>query len=381
MNMRIKELSTLRLSIPYVDEPRSDWVNQWGVQLYVKCNLEDTYGWGETLVAGSGVIEAYKHVIDDLISKLVVNADFQDINTLTSKLEKSLFTAGLCGIVAGAISGVELALWDAYARRMKMPLSSIIGSARRKTIPVYASFPRYSSINQLLTAVDKSLERGFTMVKLHQPPKTNLESIREIRSKYGGELRVALDLNAPFNVAHALDFLRSVSRYDPEWVEEPLWPPGDYDNLRVLTKGSEIPIALGENEYTLYGFRRMIEAGAAVIQPDITKVGGLQKFREIVELGKSLNVNVAPHLRPHRSALGLAFTLQAASAYPEITTIEYSLAPYPQDIFAGLGDIKGGKIDVPSGAGSGIQIQEDSLKKYSYQEMVRLLEFSDLTSR
>ena len=379
--MRINEVDTFRLSIPYVDEPRSQWVNQWGIQLYTKVGLGGVHGWGETLVAGSGIIEAYKHVIDDIISKLLMESEFEDIGVLTGRLEKSLFTAGISGVVAGSMSGVELALWDAYARTLDKPISAIMGGGQRTSVPVYASFPRYASTRELLLAVGKALDRGFTTVKLHQTPKTTLEGIREVRSKFGGGLGIAVDLNAAFDLRHASDFLRDVRRYEPKWIEEPLWPPDDYDDLRTLVQGSDVPVAAGENEYSLFGFRKMIEAGAAVIQPDVTKVGGLGRFRQVVKLGRSSGVVVAPHLRPHRSALGLAFTLQAASAHPEIATVEYSLAPYPDDLFAGLPTVSKGEASLPPGPGSGIRVRQESLDRYGYQEMDRLLEFSDLSNR
>ncbi len=375
--MKIEKLTTKQLSIPYIDESKSDWTDQLGVQLYIKCDTDKVTGWGETLVGG-GVVNSYRSVIEDLISKLISGETVQDVNVVTEKLEKSLFTAGLCGVANSAISGVDMALWDAYAKENAKSISDMIGGAKRGKIPVHATLPRYSSIDQLLIAVKNSISRGFTLIKLHQPPGMTIDSVREIRKKFGKEVGLAIDLNALYNVARGREFLHNIRRYEPEWVEEPLWPPNDYESLSLLTKNIDVPIAVGENEYSIYGFKRMIEAGTSVIQPDISRVGGLRHFLEIVELAKSFKVNIAPHLGIHRSAISFAVTLQVAAARPEITTVEHCLATYPSDIFTGLGKAVNGEVDLPGGYGLGIQINQSSFKRYKYHDGFRLLEFSDL---
>lgn len=380
---KVMGIKAVPASIPYIDDPPTEFTEAWGVQLFTKLWLGESTGWGEVLVYGSGIVDAYIGVINDVAAKVVngINIDgIGDVNALITRLEKLLFTSGLCGVVTGAISGVEMALLDALTRSLGVNLGEALGTRVRGSVPVYASFPRYSRVEDVVKAVGKAIDRGFTMVKLHQPPGNAINAIKAVREAFGYGLRVALDLNAPFsNVNDALNFVNSVHKYEPHWVEEPLWPPNDYDMLRELTAKSPVPIAAGENEYTPYGFRRLMESGVAYIQPDISKVGGVLRFMKIIEEAGKRGVPVAPHLRPHRSILAHAFTLQVASIMSAIVTVEWPLAPPPSGLFNPTPMVKDGTINVPSGPGVGVEVNEELLvRQYSYHEANRLLKFSDL---
>jgi len=104
------KVSILPASIPYVDNPMPEWVDEWGVQLFTKVNLGDYAGYGEVLIAGSGIISAYIGVFEDLIIPYLENVEVVSINEVVEKLEKMLYSAGLCSITLGSISGVETAL-------------------------------------------------------------------------------------------------------------------------------------------------------------------------------------------------------------------------------------------------------------------------------
>jgi len=109
----IRDVKSIPISIPYVDDPPTVFRDSWGVQLYVKVSLGDVAGWGEVLVYGSGIVDAYIGVINDVIAPAVINEGvngINDIERLVNGLEKLLFTGGLCGVITGAIGGFEMAL-------------------------------------------------------------------------------------------------------------------------------------------------------------------------------------------------------------------------------------------------------------------------------
>jgi len=379
---RLLSIKPIPASIPYIDEPQSEFTESWGVQLFIKASFNSLVGWGEVLVYGSGIVDAYIGVIN-VIASLLRDIDVNSVNDaadMVDKMEKVLFTGGLCGVVSGAIGGVEMAILDGLAKSLNVNIGDLLGHRSRDNIPVYASFPRYSRVEDVVKAVDKALDRGFTMVKLHQPVKNVGDAIRAVREAYGYDLRVALDLNAPFNsVDKALGFISSINRYELYWVEEPLWPPNDYDMLRELTRKSPVPITAGENEYTLYGFRRLMESGVAYVQPDISKVGGVLRFMRIVKEAENHGIQVAPHLRPHRSMLAHVFTLHVASVLGNVSIVEWPLAPPPGNLFNPTLTIRNGTIEVPGNAGVGVNVNEELLlAQYAYHLAERMLRFSDL---
>ncbi|AOL17875.1 mandelate racemase [Sulfolobus sp. A20] len=372
-------IDVFQVSIPYITDPISDFYNSWDVQLYVKVSDGENYGWGETLVAGSGIISAYSSVISDLIKPFIEEYynNIKSLQEIESVLEKVMFTAGNCGVVTGAISSVEMALWALRAKQLKIKLTDLLGGKVRDSVKVYASFPRFSKVSELVKAVDTTFNRGFEIIKLHQSTSTVLDSLRSIRDKYK-ELKLAIDLNAPFDLTKAVEFVNKVARYEVEWVEEPLYPPNDYDTLSKLVKVSPIPISAGENEYTLHGFKKLLEAGISYLQPDVAKIGGISKFLQVLNLASAYNVKVLPHDRPDSSPISLIYTLNLALTNLNVDLVEYTISDFPSDLFPNLPVFKRGYV-IPS---EDIEINEEVLrKKYKYINRLRVLHFSDLEEK
>lgn len=375
------KVEVFKLSIPFLIYPESEWTDSWAVHLYVKVSKGDVVGWGETLVAGSGIIGAYSSVIEELISPVISKFNLESPWDVENILEKLMFTAGTCGVVTGAISSVEMALWDLRAKELGTSVANLLGGKIRDQIPVYASLPRYSRVQDVIEATKKALEKGFSVVKLHQPPGNVLEAVKEIRERIGNEVKLTLDLNAPFDLKEARVFVEKVNRYEIEWVEEPIWPPNDYYSLEKLCRISPVPVAAGENEYTLHGFRNLLEAGVSYLQPDVAKIGGVSKMMKVIDLASSYNVRVAPHDRPDSSPLASVHTLHIASARPEVQIVEYTLGEYPADLFHDAPLVRGGKATVPDGKGIGMTIKEEMIKNYPLTPSLRILKFSDLEGK
>jgi len=372
------KITLLPASIPYIDDPMPEWVEEWGVQLFVKVNLEDVEGFGEVLIAGSGIISAYMGVFNDLIIPFLERIEkISSINEISDILERLLYSAGLCSITLGSISGIETALWHAYSRLIKRPIYHLLGGKIRDLVPVYASFPRYRSVEDVVKAVKKAIERGFKIVKLHQPPSMLEESLKSIRDIFGSEVKVAIDLNCAFDdYISALKFINRIVKYDIEWIEEPIYPPNDYDSIKRLAK--EFPIAAGENEYTLQGFKRLLESEVAYLQPDIAKMGGVSRFLKVIDLAETYGVKVMPHLRPQRSAIALYHTMQISASRRNILQIEFPLADIPKDLFNIELNVHNGLVKIPDD----ISINEEVLRsKYVFEKRLRILKFSDLHSR
>jgi len=344
--------------------------------LYVKLSDEESYGWGESLIAGSGIIGAYSSIIRELIKPLIEEKynirspfEFEEV------FEKIMFSAGNCGIVTGAISAVEMAMWGLKARKMKIPLYELFGGKIKDYVKVYGSFPRFSKIDDLIKAVEFTVNKGFDFIKLHQPPSTTLEAVKAVRERFK-EIKIAVDLNSPFDLSEAKNFADKIARYEVEWIEEPLWPPNDYFALEKLTKVSPVPIAAGENEYTLYGFRKLLESGVSYIQPDVAKIGGISKFLKVLDLASSYGVKVAPHDRPDSSIVSLIYTLNLALTRNEIKIVEYPISDLPKDLF-NEPTFEKGYVRPPEN----IEINNSVLNKYSYINRIRILHFSDLNDK
>src|SRR2546428_7604454 len=131
-----------------------------------------------------------------------------------------------------------------------------------------------------------------------------------------------LDTNCPWSVEEAIRVGRRLERFDLRWLEEPVWPPEDYAGLARVRAALRMPIAAGENDSTAFGHAALIAAGAAdVIQPSITKVGGLGETKKIAALAAAANVTVVPHC--FYFGPGLAATLHFALSTPCVPYVEF----------------------------------------------------------
>ena len=130
-----------------------------------------------------------------------------------------------------------------------------------------------------------------------------------------------LDTNCPWSVEEAIRIGRLLERYDLRWLEEPVWPPEDYAGLARVRRALRIPIASGENDATMFGARELIAAGGAdIVQPSVTKVGGLGEMRKIAVLAAAANVTFQPH--SFYFGPGLAATVHLCAATPGVAYIE-----------------------------------------------------------
>ncbi|MEM1622058.1 MAG: mandelate racemase/muconate lactonizing enzyme family protein, partial [Metallosphaera sp.] len=147
----------------------------------MKVSWDNVSGWGETGVFGSGILGAYASILKELIAPLLGKYTITSPYDVETFLEKVMLTAGNCGVVTGAISSVEMAMWDARARKLDTSLAEMLGGRVRERVPVYGSFPRFKSSEDVVSTVVKTTERGYKMIKLHQPPSSVVEDLHEIR--------------------------------------------------------------------------------------------------------------------------------------------------------------------------------------------------------
>jgi L-alanine-DL-glutamate epimerase-like enolase superfamily enzyme len=175
-----------------------------------------------------------------------------------------------------------------------------------------------------------------------------------------------LDTNCPWSVEDAIRIGRQLERFELRWLEEPLWPPEDYAGLARVRAALRIPIACGENDATVFGFRELIAHGAAdVVQPSMTKVGGLLEMKKIAVLAAAANVTLVPHAFYYGP--GLAASLHFAAATPGIPYVEFPGTPLVTSLTAEPIRSSGGTVNVPDRPGLGADPDPGLLSRYPYQ--------------
>jgi L-alanine-DL-glutamate epimerase-like enolase superfamily enzyme len=358
--MKITAVDAIALAIPQRPlDPPSPWTPALGAQVLVRIATDEGLtGWGEAFALGAPT--AVCAVVDEALRPLLVGEVPTDLERLTDRLHRAALLYGRRGLGMIAISGVELALWDLAGHARGVPVHALLGGLVRPRLPAYASLLRYERPAEVAAAARQARAAGFRGVKLHQ---TDLDAVRAARAAVGSEVALMLDVNCPWTPAEALRMGRALAELDLAWLEEPVWPPEDYRALAEVRAALDIPIAAGENEATAVGFRELlVQRAADIVQPSVTKVGGLGEARKVCTLAAAWNVTVVPHSFYYGP--GLAATLHLAAATPGIPWVEYPGGELVTPLLAEPIRAVDGWVEPPSGTGLGVTINEEALARF-----------------
>jgi L-alanine-DL-glutamate epimerase-like enolase superfamily enzyme len=197
-----------------------------------------------------------------------------------------------------AISGIDMALWDIRGKALGLPLYRVLGGTRR-AIPAYAGGVSlgYQDKGELIDEARVSVDKGYKAIKLRvgDTVDKDVERMRAVHATFGKKLAILTDAN----IGYTLDRVRQVMPVMDElgigWLEEP-FPAPDFRSYRAAARLGRTPLAAGENHYTRFEFDRLIEDGAVrILQPDLSKSGGITEGLRIAALAAAANLPIHPH--------------------------------------------------------------------------------------
>jgi L-alanine-DL-glutamate epimerase-like enolase superfamily enzyme len=361
--MKITGVRAIPLAVPIKESApvQSGWSARASKQILVEMRTDDgLVGWGEAFAYGPPL--AVCNVIDDALAPLLVGQDATQIEALVDRMHRALMIWGRRGLGMMAVSGVELALWDLAGKARGVPVYALLGGLAQPALRAYASLPRYESPSDVGRAASAMAAMGFGAIKLHQ---TDVDSVAVAREAVGESVELMLDTNCPWTVEDAIRMARRLAPYGLRWLEEPVWPPEDYAGLARVRRAVPMSIACGENEATLFGFREIIAAGAAdVLQPSMTKVGGLLEWKKIATLASASNVTLVPH--SYYFGPGLAATLHAAASTPGVPYVEYPGGELLPALLAQPIRCVNGAVTVSDAPGLGADPNPDVIARHPY---------------
>jgi L-alanine-DL-glutamate epimerase-like enolase superfamily enzyme len=254
-------------------------------------------GWGES--HHGRCHGAVAHLVNTTLKQLVVGMDASDVVGVWQKIYK--MQLGSHGMGAGcclAMSGIDLALWDIRGQAAGMPLYQLLGGSS-KPVPAYAGGVSlgYQEPAKLVEEARPLLAMGYKAVKLRvgDTPRRDLARIAAVRKAFGDDLVILTDANTGYSLADARAAMPAMDDYGVGWLEEP-FPAHDYRSYLEAKGFGLVPLAAGENHYTRFEFNRVIEDGAiTVLQPDLSKTGGITEALRIAALASAWKLPINPH--------------------------------------------------------------------------------------
>lgn len=291
------------------------------------------------------------------------------------KLHQHTFWQGRGGSITHTIGGIDIALWDILGKACGQPVGRLLGGRYRDRVRPYASL----LMREPARMADELLPvnaQGFRAFKIGWGPfgrksfAMDEAIVRAARDAVGPDAQLMVDAGAsdafwPQGYKWALRTAEMLSAYDVAWFEEPLVPDALEDFI-ALRRAAKIPIAGGEVLTRRQSFQAWLEAGAFdIVQPDVTKVGGLSEERHIAWMARQHGVRFIPH--GWNTAVGLASDLQIASAFADTDLVEYLTgSPFIDDLAAGGWHLDSeGMLPIPELPGLGIEIDPDALARWS----------------
>ncbi|MFF1353145.1 galactonate dehydratase [Streptomyces sp. NPDC058297] len=289
---------------------------------------EGVVGWGEPVVEGRA--EPVRAAVE-VLAEYLVGQDPLRIEDHWQVMTKGGFYRG-GPVLSSAVAGLDQALWDIKGKTYGQPVHQLLGGPVRERIRAYA-WVGGDEPSEVRDAVSAQVEAGFTAVKMNgsgrMTPLATREEVRACllraetaREVLGDERDFAFDFHGRVSPANARRLLPLLAEYAPLFVEEPVLS----DHMQAvpdLVNASNIPIALGERLFTRREFLAPLEAGVAVVQPDISHAGGISELRRIAALAEIYGAHIAPHcpLGP----VALAASLQVAFTTPNFLIQEQSI--------------------------------------------------------
>src|SRR5215469_12941954 len=364
--MIIAKVETFPLRIPFKSGTRAA-ASAWGDKdlpvadsLLVKVTTDQGLeGWGETF--GFRAVSSAKLAIDELIAPLCIGRDATQIAPLMLEFQKKLHVFGRSGPLFYGISAVDIALWDIAGKGAGVPVCRLLGGSGSVDLPCYASLIRYSDPAIVRTNVRRALVSGFRSLKLHE---IELSAIRAAREEAGPGAEIMLDVNCPWTLLEARTRTEELKEVRLKWLEEPLWPPENYDGLGQLRRSCGIPIAAGENSSTLMDFERLLAAEAVdFVQPSVAKMGGISELSKVFPIAAVRNTTVMPHC--FYDGPGLLAVIHATAALGTADAmIEWRYFDLEAQIYGGGLAPVNGQVSVPQRPGLGIDPDPNVIRDY-----------------
>lgn len=349
--------------------------------LFVKVETDEgIHGWGEcyTQADRDRAIEIFVHEI----ARYLVGRSPFNIKQFTNVMY--LDFAGKRGSVDffSALSGIEIALWDILGKALGQPVYNLLGGACRDRIRVYAN--GWATGDQAPEEVARRaralVERGFTALKWDPFPgpwrthisaaeeRAAVASVRAVREAVGPEVDLLIEVHRRLAPRPAMRMAALLEPFAPFWFEEPV-SARNVDALAEVRQRINLPVVTGEELYTKTEFRAVFEERAAdIINPDVCNCGGILELREIAAMAEPYGITVSPH-NYNSTTVGLAATLQVAAGIPNFLITEYfvNFEPLGQELAATPLQVEGGYIQLPTAPGLGIDLREETLRRYAYE--------------
>lgn len=378
--MKIKDVKVHIISA-LLQEPfqfSQGWVDKRSSMVVEVVTKEGLCGFGESLCHGMQPPQIAAAFIENCFRERMIGRSIFDVEVIWEELYNISRPFGQQGAAVNALSGVDIALWDAIGKCLNQPISNLLGGNFRTRVLAYATgFYRKQNKQYPQEAINEASDyiiKGFRGMKLKTGfgAQKDMEYIKAVRDAIGYDIMLMADFNCAYNQSIARRIILELEEQKIEFFEELLAPEdiAGYAAIRNLTPSY---IAAGENIFGKISYKDWLAKGALdIYQPDLCSSGGFTECKKIAAITQAYNTMLIPHV--WGSGIGLAASLQFIATLPPVPLcqnplepmLEYdqSSHPFRLDLINDSVVFKDGFVEVPTGAGIGVEVDRRILEKY-----------------
>src|SRR5215475_9603636 len=320
---------------------------------------EGPTGLGYSLAFGGGGAESIQVYLETRLKPLLIGEDPMFVERLWERMYRADRGIKRQGIAAYALSALDIGLWDIIGKAAGLPLFKLWGAVTDR-VPAYGSggWGNYRT-EDVIGEAQRYASRGcrYYKMKVHHPdPRVNRQRVEAVKTALGDGVRMMVDVNQRLDVLGNIRQAQWLEDLDLVWYEEPVLAD-DAAACAEVARAIRIPVATGENNYSRFEFRELIERKAArYLMPDVCRANGFSETLKIARLAAAHQVQVSPHVVHELS-------LQVVGALANGFLVEY-MDWAPPDLFAGLPPCEDGQFRIPDRPGHGIALSPDAVDKY-----------------
>ena len=382
--MKITDVRAVMLSAPVPPERR--WTDDFGERVKADTTIAivDT----DEGITGYGCAQGSPPIAKTIIEQSLRPQLLGEDPTWVERLWEKMYTGGRYasslerassnpimgrrGETIAAISGVDIALWDILGKWVGQPVYRLLGACRDRIRAYVAG--GWKTEEEIGEQLAEHVAKGFNSVKMVAVGVDGFSMdkcegrVRAAREGIGPDVELMLDAHSFFDTSTAIRLAQRLEQYDLAWFEEPV-SSDDYTAMAEVRAKTLIPIAAGESEFTRYGFRDMIDAGAVdFVQPDVAIAGGITECRRISALASAYGKLFSPHGGSSGVLIAASLHLAASSPNCNILAVISGPNPFVDQLIEEPFKVKDGYVEVLEGPGLGITLVEGFEKRFPYIE-------------
>jgi len=344
----------------------------WDRWLLLKIHCEDG-----TVGIGEGGVHGWQRPTKTMIETMepyLLGQDPHKIEHHYQWLNRSSHFMG--SVVQGALSAIDIALWDIKGKRLDVPIYDLMGGKTRDRVRCYMHVGSGDggSAQDLADDAKKAVQQGFTAVRFTPFPSDYylhrsysewadeaVTRVAAVRDTVGSDVDICVEIHRQMSPAESISLGRRLEQYNPFFYEDPMLPDSPTVMGEVASK-CNIPIATGERFTTIFEYQQLLESNAAsYIRPDLCLCGGLTGCKKVSAMAEANHVKVIPH-NP-LSPVSTAACVQLDACIPNFALQEYTgeSEPPKNELLVTPLELKDGYLTVPEGPGLGIELNEDAL--------------------